>query len=482
MPASWSTRNDDGASQATGPDVNGPGIHPRVALPAAAAYRHEVTSVCPECLRTVAGELRATRDGVVMKKRCPQHGEFECIVSSDVAAYEFLRSAPRVVRPPAQVVMPRDKGCPDDCGLCPEHEHRACLVIVEVTSRCNLPCPVCLAGSSDDGTDLPAAEVIAALKGLFRAEGGATPLQYAGGEPTVHRELVQIVEQASELGFRKQEVDSNGLLLATRPSLARDLRRAGLTGVYLQMDTLDPQASTYIRGRDLLPQKLRAIENCMSAGLQVVLSVTVVPGVNDHRVWEMIQFAAAKRLTGVNFQSAVLSGRYLAALARRKARFTAGHFMRQVELQSGGRLKARDLMPVSCADPRCGLIAYCLIGRDGKIVPINGHLGAERLREGMADFGEWEALLRQIGKGGASCCSCGDEEPTAATLGRLFDGAECFSIGFHGMMDAWSFDQERARRCGVHKLTIDGKLMPFCLYNMKYRRQPAENAVPGHTV
>ncbi|MCZ7565669.1 MAG: radical SAM protein [Burkholderiales bacterium] len=422
--------------------------------------------------------MRATRDGVVMKKRCPRHGEFECIVSSDVAAYEFLRRAPRVVRPPARIALPRDKGCPEDCGLCPEHEHRACLVIVEVTSRCNLPCPVCLAGSSAEGADLPAAQVIAALKGMFLAEGGATPLQYAGGEPTLHRELVQIVEQASELGFRKQEVDSNGLLLATRPSLARDLRRAGLTGVYLQMDTLDPHASTYIRGRDLLPQKLRAIENCMSAGLQVVLSVTVVPGVNDHRVWEMIRFAAAERLTGVNFQSAVLSGRYPAALARRKARFTAGHFMRQVALQSGGRLKESDLMPVSCADPRCGLIAYCLIDHEGEIVPINEHLGAERLRQGMAEFSEWDALLRQIGNG-VSCCSCGGEERTTETLGRLLDGAECFSIGFHGMMDAWSFDQERARRCGVHKLTTDGKLMPFCLYNMKYRPQPTANPVTG---
>jgi uncharacterized radical SAM superfamily Fe-S cluster-containing enzyme len=431
-------------------------------------YAHSVTSVCPQCLQTIAGEVVATRTGVVMKKACPQHGEFECVVSSDVSAYERMRRSPRALRPPAQIATPVSKGCPDDCGLCPVHEHRACLLIVEITSRCNLPCPVCLADSTPKGTDLSADQVVSALERLLKAEGSPTPLQYAGGEPTLHPQLIEIVAKARDLGFRKQEVDSNGLLLADRPRLAKGLRQAGLSGIYLQMDTLDPEASSYIRGRDLLPHKLRAIENCRNAGLQVVLSVTVVPGVNDHRVWNMIRFAAEQRLTGVNFQPVVLSGRYPQALAANPERFTAGHFMRQIELQSEGRMRASDLMPVSCADPRCGLIAYVVVKRNGDLVPINQFLGEDRLRQSMADFSEWATLLRQIG-GGGSCCSCDGEDGALEQLGNLLDGAECFSIGFHGMMDAFSFDQERARRCGVHKLTAEGKLMPFCLYNMKYR-------------
>jgi 7,8-dihydro-6-hydroxymethylpterin dimethyltransferase len=43
------------------------------------------------------------------------------------------------------------------------------------------------------------------------------------------------------------------------------------------------------------------------------------------------------------------------------------------------------------------------------------------------------------------------------------------------MMDAYSLDIERVKRCGVHELTSEGKLIPFCLYNMKYRKSAREH-------
>lgn len=450
--------------------VEGAELEQRASQAGDAQHCHAVTSMCPVCLQSIGGEVVAAGDEVVMRKACPQHGPFECVISSDLEAYDRMRQSPRIVQLPAHPAMPVAKGCPDDCGLCSAHEQHTCLAILELTSRCNLPCPVCLANSTAEGTDLTVEQVVSALEKLRLAEGAVTPLQYAGGEPTLHPNLIEIVRKAHEMGFSKQEIDSNGLLLAGRPRLAEDLRKAGLTGVYLQMDGLDPSASSYIRGRDLLPQKLRAIENCKRAGLQVVLSVTVVPGVNDQRLWEMIRFAAKQRLTGITFQSIVLSGRYPAELAERKERFTAGHFMRQVEAQSGGLLLASDLMPMSCPDPRCGLFTYVVVKQDGELLPLNRLLSNQSLRQHVADFSDWETLLRQLGCS-SSCCGCGEEKDALGDLADLLDGAECFSIGFHGMMDAYSFDVERARRCCVHKLTAEGKLMPFCLYNMKYRPQ-----------
>ena len=429
---------------------------------------HPVTSMCPQCLRGIPGEVVSTRQGVVMRKSCPEHGAFECVVSNYLEAYERMRQSPRIVRLPEHVAMPEVAGCPDDCGLCPAHDQHTCLAIVEITSRCNLPCPVCLAASTAKGEDLTAEQVVSALRKLLLSEGEAVPLQFSGGEPTLHPDLVGIVRQASALGFSKIEVDSNGLLLAKRPRLAKELRSAGLTGVFLQMDGLDPEEHTFIRGRDLMAVKLRAIENCRDAGLQVVLAVTVVPGVNNHRIWDIVRFAVEKRLTGVNFQSVVLSGRYPEKLSKSAERFTAGHFMRQLEAQSGGELLATDLMPMSCPDPRCGLLAYVIVTRNGELVPMNRLLGDQRMLEHVADLTDWEPLLRQFGCD-ASRCNCGGETDLLDRVADILDGAECFSIGFHGMMDAYCFDVERARRCCVHKLTAEGKLMPFCLYNMKYR-------------
>jgi hypothetical protein len=144
--------------------------------------------------------------------------------------------------------------------------------------------------------------------------------------------------------------------------------------------------------------------------------------------------------------------------------------MREMEAQSEGVIRAADLMPMSCPDPRCGLLAYVVVDRQGGLVPLSRLVGHEALRQHVADFSDWDTLLGQLGCD--TGCGCGDGAADArARLADALDGAELFAIGFHGMMDALCFDQERARRCCVHKLTPDGRLMPFCLYNMKYRRE-----------
>ena len=446
-----------------------PVINKHIDFSAGGTYHHAVTSICPECLRTIKGNVVATSTGVVMHKYCPEHGAFECIVSSDLESYQRMRQSPGTVRLPVQTAMREEKGCPDDCGLCSAHDEHTCLAIVEITSRCNLPCPICLANATAKGTDMTLAQLVFALDSLRRAEGGSqTPIQFAGGEPTLHPELIGFIRQAHAMGFRKMEVDSNGLLLAQQADLAEKLRAAGLTGVYLQLDGLDDKDQVFIRGRNLFPEKLKAIENCRRAGLQVVLSVTLVPGVNSHRIWDLIQFAAQQRLTGVNFQPVVLAGRYPRRLSRRSERITAGHFMREVESQSAGKLLATDFRPTSCGYG-CGLLTYTIIAQDGGLLPLSRLVGEQYMRTQVADFTDWDRLVQQL-----DCdtqCNCGNEPDLREKLADLLQGSECFSIGFHGMMDAYCLDVERAKRCCVHKLTIDGKLMPFCLYNMKYRPQ-----------
>ena len=170
------------------------------------------------------------------------------------------------------------------------------------------------------------------------------------------------------------------------------------------------------------------------------------------------------------FASGYIKGCYPRELAQSQRRFTATHFLRAVEAQSEGQLRAADFMPMSCPDPRCGLLAYIVVDKNGQLLPLNRLVGDDRLRQHVADFSDWETVLRQMGCDSAGCgCSDGGADARQRLASLLVDGAECFSIGFHGMMDAYCFDLERARRCCVHKLTADGKLMPFCLYNMKYR-------------
>lgn len=92
-----------------------------------------------------------------------------------------------------------------------------------------------------------------------------------------------------------------------------------------------------------------------------------------------------------------------------------------------------------------------------------------RLLDHTAELRDWDHLLADIDWERAAeppgDCSGGCLAPGPINL----DGLDFFPIGFHGLMDAHSFDAERARRCCVHALTKEGRLVPFCLYNIKYR-------------
>ena len=404
-----------------------------------------------------------------MEKTCPDHGPFRTLISTDLSTYTKLRESPRKItefRTPGSRV---DSGCPHDCGLCPSHDQHTCLAILEIVSHCDLQCPVCLADSKPHGEFIEIPIFKSALKNLIACEGDVTPLQIGGGEPTLHPNLPSVIGEICRLGFDQIELDTNGLALARDPGLSERLREAGLSSIYLQMDGLSPEVSISIRGRDLVAEKRKAIEYCKNAGLEVILSVTVVPEVNDGKLWEMIQFGMEQRLTGVNFQSIALSGRFPEYLRHSAKRFTAGHFIQKVEEQSGKRLLGNDFMPIPCPDPRCGLMSYMLI-RNGDLIPLSRVMAEDHLADLVADQSDWDIVIQQIHSDASNGCGCKRPWDKTFGLGSICLDLDFFSVGYHGMMDAFSFDCDRARKCCVHELTWDGRLIPFCLYNIKYRR------------
>lgn len=423
--------------------------------------------LCPSCLKRLPASIRSNaQDEVWMEWVCPDHGPRKSLVSPSVDTYLNIRRIPRKIRKPSVFREPASAGCPDDCGLCSSHEQHTCLAILEVTDRCDAGCPICLADSKEDGLDLSVATVTSALRSLIRVEGAPVPLQISGGEPTLHGDLPSIVRAASSLGFKKIEVDTNGRTLAERPDLCFRLKESGLSGIYLQMDGNSGAVLRKIRGRDDTALKKKAIENCKRAGLQIVLSVTVVQGLNSDRMWEMVRFGIENTLTGVNFQPAVRSGRYPQELiADPSERITLGRFQKEIEVQSKGSLRTMDMMPIPCPSPFCGAMAYLLVS-DDTIMPLNRVLANNWLSNHLANQSDWEDVLAGL----HGSCGCGRQCGPAPDLSVLAGGRyEFFSIGFHGMMDAFCFDLQRAKRCCVHELLPDGRLIPFCLYNVKYR-------------
>ena len=178
-------------------------------------------------------------------------------------------------------------------------------------------------------------------------------LQFSGGEPTIRNELFDFIRKAKEVGFKHVEVNTNGVRLAADPEYAKKLKEAGVSTVYLQFDGLTADVYKFIRGLDLLETKMKAIENLRAAGFtSIVLVVTLVKGVNDSQLGDIIKFAAKNNdiIRCVNVQPVSLCGR-LPPQEREKMRITIPDFMRLVEEQTEGDIKASDFYPVPVVVP-----------------------------------------------------------------------------------------------------------------------------------
>ena len=159
---------------------------------------------------------------------------------------------------PRHPFVERERGCPFDCGLCPDHAQHTCTGLIEVTGRCNRRCRLLVAPENRLQPE-PSLERIAFQMDRLRQASGACNVQLSGGEPTVRDDLPEIIHMAKARGFALIQCNTNGLRLGTEPGYAVSLREAGLDSVYLQCDAADDAAHEILRGRRCLPEKLEAI-------------------------------------------------------------------------------------------------------------------------------------------------------------------------------------------------------------------------------
>jgi uncharacterized radical SAM superfamily Fe-S cluster-containing enzyme len=421
----------------------------------------ETKSLCPVCMQIIPANIYTNESIVFMDKTCPIHGSFQGIVWSDYQLYQRSFRFNRKPTKPKKLQTSVVDGCPYDCGLCPEHKQHTCLAIIDVTDRCNLSCPVCLSSCSKNVSDPNIADIESGLKKLFESEGKSVCIQLSGGEPTVRKDLVDIVTMVSELGFTSIEIDTNGIELAKNPKLAKELVDAGLSGVYLQFDGLKTETYDVIRGfgSNLLSLKNKAIKLARKADLEVALAATIVKGINDDQLWDIIKYAIKMDTKGVNFQPFAMLGRFPQKFSNLINKITIPDVVKNIEIQSGGELKSEDFVPIPCPDNRCAVLIYAVI-KKGKITPINRIFGIEKIIDYYAEPADFNELVKAANKllfgSNKDCPQC-----CSASM-NLLQG-QYFSIGCHGLQDIWNLDINRAKNCCVHRLTLDGRLVPFCL-------------------
>jgi 7,8-dihydro-6-hydroxymethylpterin dimethyltransferase len=333
-------------------------------------YRGTTRSLCPDCRRVVDAKI-IVRDGRVwFRKRCPEHGEFEDFVCSDVAYFdrhEFDQPA----RLPNQYGIEPDRGCPLDCGLCTEHEQHTCIALIEVTTNCNLKCPLCFAESGPGGTHIDFETYTTMVDRLVEMEGTPDVLQISGGEPTLHPDLVRMVRYAYEQPIQAVMINTNGIRLAKDRNLVKALAEMrDRLEIYLQFDGFDSRTHTTLRGEELLDTKLAALERLKEYDIRSTLVCTVDSAINLHEVGAVLRFGLERpAIRGVSFQLATYCGRHIAP-ADLERRATMPDLVKALVAQSVGMLREDDFFPLPCAHPNCHQIAY-IYRRGGESVPVS---------------------------------------------------------------------------------------------------------------
>ncbi len=215
-------------------------------------------SICPDCLAVVPAKI-VVRDGgrVYFRKQCPEHGPRDDFACSDVRWFDRPGFDFPGKVPPVRGVSP-ERGCPYDCGLCTEHEQHTCVAVLELTSSCNLTCPLCYAGSAPGGEHITFDEACRAIDRLVECEGRGEILQLSGGEPTIHPQFVEIVQYACAQPIDIVMINTNGIRLARDAAFRREIAKLKhRCEMYLQFDGFDDNVQRRLRGQPLMADKLR---------------------------------------------------------------------------------------------------------------------------------------------------------------------------------------------------------------------------------
>jgi len=308
-------------------------------------YHSHTRTLCSKCEKLIDGKIIYNEKGVFIQKQCPVCGEQTEILEEDYN-YHLLKPKYDKQGTTSTVQTKVDSGCPYDCGLCPSHDQHTCIGIIEITKRCNLNCEMCFA-KSGEGKDLSLEKINEMMDFYMNAENGkAEILQISGGEPTLHQDIIKIVQMARDKGFKYVMINTNGLRIAQDEEFVRELSEfKGGFEIYLQFDGLSDEIYEKLRLKKLLEIKKKAIANLSKYNIPTTLVATVENGVNDKALGEILSFGMNENgVRGVNFQPISYYGK----AAPDTHRITLSGVLGRIENQTNSMIKQSDFLPLPC--------------------------------------------------------------------------------------------------------------------------------------
>ena len=468
---------------------------------------HELTrSICPLCKRVIDAQIIIRQNRVYMRKRCPEHGWFEALISSDAEMYVDSIKFNKPGTMPLEFSTEVKDGCPLGCGLCPEHKQHICMALIEVNTGCNLNCPICFANAGP-GYSLTMEQAEGMLDRFVETEGDPEVVQFSGGEPTIHPQILDMIQAAMDRGIGKVMVNTNGVRIARDDRFLDGLARLK-PAIYFQFDGLEDETYRAIRGEDLLETKLKALDRLAEADLDVALVAAVERDINVHEVGAVLKFGLNHpAVRGVVFQPVTHVGRHIDFDPMK--RVTIPDVIHGIVDQTDGLFTLKDFVPVPCCFPTCQVNSYA-ITNGTEVIPLPRMLDVNKYLDyitnrafpsvpSAADIqsaleGLWSAsavagaesttrLFQDACAEGNGICDIlfGPGESPSGTESLRQLKKYVFQIAIKDFLDAYTFNVKQVMKCCVAVLVPDGRAIPFCAYNsVGYREAVRDSLTKGH--
>lgn len=174
---------------------------------------------------------------------------------------------------------------------------------ISITEKCNLRCLYCMPEEGvpqSPAPDLLTTPEIFMLSSVF-VNQGVTKIRLTGGEPTVRRDILPLMQQIGSLrsqGLRELCLTTNGVTLHRKLD---GMVEAGLTGVNLSLDTLDPwqfQIMTRRKGFEAVMKSINRIleMNKLGAGIKLKINCVVMRGINEREILPFVELGREQDL------------------------------------------------------------------------------------------------------------------------------------------------------------------------------------------
>ncbi|MGV0772744.1 radical SAM protein [Mycobacterium syngnathidarum] len=355
-----------------------------------------VTAFCPHChdeaperplpdVERLAGML-IERDGRVWLERgCRTHGLVRTLYDEDPEILSYLEEWTAPTKAHTPDVAGNFDPIPSAYlrGLPEMQTQHTCILLADIAETCNLRCPTCFTDSSPDLRHVvPTADVLANVdQRLARENGRLDVLMLSGGEPTLHPDLTELLDELAARPITRILVNSNGVRIANDDALLDLLtRHRERVEVYLQYDGVSEQAHRHHRGGDLRRTKSQALQRLSEREIFTTLVMTCALGVNDDEIGDMVRLALdTPYVGGLTIQPQFGSGR--SGAIDPMDRLTHTGVLKRLGPQTDGAVTWRDLTALPCSHPHCCSVGYLVRDDGDRWRSLVSVIGAESLKD-----------------------------------------------------------------------------------------------------